>query len=442
MMPASGHPLADDARAIFAAAVDAVRSRPLVANAVRFADDALVIGDRPIALAADSRVVVVGGGKAGRGMVRGLLDRLAPIAERVTGLVSVPGDCVPDRWDGPVAIRAGRPAGDNSPHPEGVDGTRRMLQLVAEAGPEDVVVVLLSGGGSALLTAPHGCTLDQKRTLTRQLADAGATIAQLNAVRRQLSDVKAGGLLRSRGPGPVAVLAISDVIGDDWGTIASGPTTPAADPAAAAASAVAVLDTLAVDCPDDLRTTIATPRRPIILSDAVSHHLIGSNAVAVAAAARVARDLGYEVVRAESGRAGEANAIGRELIGELQSLRRRGRPVAVIDGGEPVVSFATAPGRGGRNQQLVLAAIAATGDWDGLALLSGGTDGEDGPTDAAGAVADAAIATSARERDIARAVRDSDAYPLLHEVGGLLRTGPTDTNVMDVRVGLVGSPRP
>ena len=432
---------ADDARAIFAAAVAAVDSSRLVRQAVQVdeAGQTLAIGEAPpLGLGEVDRLLVVGGGKAGVGMLRGWLDALPPAwRSRCEGWINVPADCVPSETLHPaITVHAAREAGVNEPQAAGVVGTHHILKLVATAGPRDVVVVLLSGGGSALLPAPRGVSLEQKQQLVRQLSRGGATITQLNAVRRQLSLIKGGGLAAACRAGAMHVLTVSDVIGDDWATIASGPTTPPADDAVEQARAV--LGAFAIAGP--VREAALAPKPPATIATRLHHHLIGSNCIAVAAAAAAARERGYDVVRADSGRAGEAASLGRDLLAELRTLRDESpRRRCVVDGGEPVVDLPASPGRGGRNQHLVLAALASqpASEWERLTLLSGGTDGEDGATDAAGGVVDAAITAAASSLDLAATLAAGNSYEALAACEALLHTGPTHTNVMDVRIGLV-----
>lgn len=451
----------DDALAAFDRAIASVQPGPLMRQWVR-GDDAtgdLLIGppESPLPsqpaerlrLAETDRLLVVGGGKAGAGMVAGLLEALPDAwRDRVVGWVNVPADCLalldgrtlPDG----LTVHAGREAGANEPREAGVAGVCEMLRLLRSAGSRDVGLVLLSGGGSALMPAPRGVSLEQKQSVTRLLARAGAPIEDLNRVRRQLSEVKGGGLAAAARTQTLITLAISDVIGDDWGTIASGPTQPPDDPALAADEATRTLRryVAADDLPPEVWQAVATPK-PVARITARRHqHLIATNALAVEAAAEELRGRGYHIAARETGVAGEANALGRDLANRLRN-RLDGGPVAILSGGEPTVHFPIDPGRGGRNQQLALAALAAHPDpaeWERMLLLSGGTDGEDGPTDAAGGVIDASVAQAAVNHDVAAAQHASAAYDLLDVCGGLLRTGPTHTNVMDLRIGLVGTP--
>lgn len=403
-----------DAARIRAAAVMGVEPAGLVAN--RLAAEGL-------APAPGGRIVVVGAGKAAAAMAAGV-ERAIGTAHRVTGLVSVPAGT--GRRLAAIEARETRPAAANLPTPEVERATREMLDLVGGLGPADLAIAVISGGGSALLEAPlPGRTLSDTIALTQRLAAAGADIATLNAARRELSAVKGGGLARACRAGRLVVLVLSDVIGDDLEVIASGPCMPG-EPTAPPG-------------------TWTTP-----LGCAVRHLLVGTNATAVDAAAAAARELGYEVdvrhAAVHSPTQAAAEDVGRRLATEARDLAaatvRDGRPQAVVEGGESTVVLPADHGRGGRNQQTVLAALAAAGaggGWPAGALVeSFGTDGEDGPTDAAGALADAAVAAAvdAAGIDLDGAVARRDAHPVLERAGGLVVTGPTGTNVADVRIVL------
>ena len=384
-------------------------------------------------------------------MAAGLAEAVAgsPWASKLTGWVNVPADCVRDDVPG-LTLHAGRPAGKNEPRPEGVAGTRRILDLVRGCGPRDLCVVLLSGGGSALLVAPaDGVTLEDKQRVTKLLAGRGADIGALNAVRRHLSAVKGGGLARACGAGRTVCLAISDVIGDRPEVIASGPTV--ADPSTAA-DALAVLRRFCPDgaeIPPGVLITLRTAGGNRTVPDSVTTRVIGSNAVAQHAAVLACAPRGLQPTGRLAGvgyvaTAGVAREVGRALVAGVNPAARRVTrpPTAAISGGEPTVTLCENPGRGGRNQEVVLAAVEAVwnrpGGFGGAVVLSGGTDGEDGPTDAAGAVADDDLLANAKRLGLhPRPYLDrNSAYEFFRRVGGLLKTGPTHTNVMDLRVVL------
>jgi hydroxypyruvate reductase/glycerate 2-kinase len=439
--------LRDHARAIWQAAVDAVNPFDLVRAALAAPE-----GDLRAALEGGGRVLVVGGGKAGAMMAAGAEEALADRLGRVAGTLNVPAETV--RPLRAVRLHAARPAGTNQPTAEGVAGVEAMLQLVQTAGPGDVGLCLLSGGGSALLPAPvEGVPLEDKQRVTALLHACGATIDEMNCVRKHLSRLKGGRLAEAfaaRGC-PVFSLLISDVIGDPLDVIASGPT--AADPTTFA-DALAVLDRhgLTPRVPrsvlDHLERGRAgrVPETPKALPAGVHNRVLGNNALALAAAEHRARELGYDVLNLGSFIEGETRPVTVALAGVVRSVRADGRPLrppaCLLSGGETTVTLGPDHGRGGRNQECVLAALTKLGEpgMRGVVVLSGGTDGEDGPTDAAGAVADAGTLARAAALGLSPTafLERHDAYSFFAATGDLLQTGLTQTNVMDVRVILVG----
>lgn len=438
--------LRDDALRIWRAGVAGVAPARLMAEWVQVDGDWLVIGEEQFSLADMGRIAVVGGGKAGAAMATALEATLGDAVLRragLTGVMSVPADCVTATRC--IELVAGRPPGVNEPRPEGVAAVQQMLQLVGELGPRDLCLCLLSGGGSALLPAPvPGFTLEDKIQLTQLLSAAGATIDQLNAVRRELSAIKGGGLARACRSGRLISLIISDVPGDDLATIASGPTVPRA-----------ATPQLAIDALHELGVTgepvvgralklladavTAGPQTATTTNAQVANHIIGNNAVAVDAAGVEAERLGYSHAMTSAAKPeGPAEQVAADIVRMARDMRKTPGPDCLISGGEPTVTLAPPEirGRGGRNQQLCLAALQATDDWRDMALVSGGTDGEDGPTDAAGALVDADVAAAAHrlKLDAADYLARSDAYSFFEQVGSLIKTGPTHTNVCDLRI--------
>jgi hydroxypyruvate reductase/glycerate 2-kinase len=437
--------LREHARAIWQAAVAAVDPFTLVRDALARPDPVL-----REALAGPGRVLVVGGGKAGAAMAAGVEEALAGRLDRVAGVVNVPADSV--RPLRAVRLHPARPAGTNEPTAAGVEGVRAMLDLVAAAGPADAGLCLLSGGGSALMPAPaDGLTLEEKQRVTRLLHACGATIDEMNCVRKHLSRVKGGRLAQAFGGRPLFSLVLSDVVGDPLDVIASGPT--AADPTTFA-DALAVLERhrLIARVPPAVLTHLERghagliPETPKELPPGVHNRVLGNNARALTAAAANAQALGYAVVNLGSFVEGETRQVATAFAGLVRSVRADGRPapppVCLLSGGETTVTLGEGHGRGGRNQEFVLAALVKLGaaGMDHVAVLSGGTDGEDGPTEAAGAVADADTLGRAATLglDAAGFLDRHDAYPFFAATGSLLETGLTGTNVMDVRVLLVG----
>ncbi len=441
----------DDALRIWQAGVAAVDSDTLVQKNVACDGRTLRICDTDISLAGVKRIEVVGGGKAGAGMTRGLLAALdqVPDSTSVDGWINVPEDCV-EKIDR-IHLHAARPAGVNEPSAAGVEGTREILRRVGRLRPDDLCIVLISGGGSALLPSPlPDVTLADKVAVTRVLAAAGAPIQDLNIVRSQLSMIKGGGLLRQCTSNRIVALIISDVIGDPLDIIASGPTVPLKRTAADALAVLQQYDPERTRVPPTVHRALernaARPPAIAALCSAV-HHIIGSNDVAVAAAQAEAMHRGYQVVSLGSNNCGEARVHGVKLLSQLSSIRSTGpSQTCVLAGGETTVAL-TAAGtdvRGGRNQEVVLGAIAHVTDaclWKNIVLLSGGTDGEDGPTDAAGAFSDEALVANMKQQGMSPSpfLSINNSYPFFQQLNGLLHTGPTHTNVMDLAVGIVGN---
>ncbi len=442
-MPRSSQQLREDARRIWWAGVQAVQPKNLLPEFVRVEAGVLWIDDEPIDLKPIKRIAIVGAGKAGASMTLALEEVLGDriLQEKnVSGWVNVPADCVQSTRK--VTLHPARPAGKNEPTTEGIAGTQEILRMVGELGPNDLCLCLISGGGSALLPAPiEGLTLATKGKLTREIAARGASIEQLNAVRRELSDIKGGGLARACRAGRLITLILSDVLGDDLETIASGPTverTPTPE------LALQVIEELQLeDCAAGQEAAALLRQQPtrktLSATAQVTNLLIGNNATAVDAAGIEAERLGYShaMISANTPEA-TAEQVAQHLMKLAQSMRSPSEPDCLISGGEPTVRLVpeSERGLGGRNQQLALAALAAVDDWHGLALLSGGTDGEDGPTDAAGAFVDEQIVQAARDQglDPADYLRRNDAYHFFEPLGGLLKTGPTHTNVCDLRI--------
>jgi hydroxypyruvate reductase len=431
--------------------VEAVRSDRLVREAICVEGPWLKIGREAIDLRGVGRIAVVGAGKAGAGMAAAVEEVLGSgllEAKRVTGWVNVPENCV--RPLARIRLHGARPAGVNEPTSAGAQGSREILRLVDSLGPEDLCLCLISGGGSALMPAPaEGITLEDKLAVTRFLSAAGADIEQLNTVRKQLSRIKGGGLARACRAGRLVTLIISDVPGDPLEVIASGPTIEDSSTSEAALEVLRRFGAREAGIPSQVFEYLESKRREARQPPAcrVTTLVIGNNATAVDAAGLEAARLGYSPAMTSARQSeGPAEEVGRHLADMALRMRSTAGPDCLISGGEPVVRLAPPQrrGLGGRNQQLALAALprlAAAGP-QGIALISGGTDGEDGPTDAAGAVVDAAVIEAARQRglDAADYLARNDAYHFFEPLGALIKTGPTDTNVCDVRVVVV-SPR-
>ena len=426
----------EDALRIADAAVRAVLPEPAVRNALH-------------GMAFPGRVVAVAIGKAAWRMARAAKDALGPRIAR--GIIVTKYGHAEGPIDGFEIHEAGHPVPDDA----GVAATRRALALVSGLGPTDTVLFLVSGGGSALFELPaEGVVLADIADATRQLLASGADIREINAVRKRLSAVKGGRFGAACAPARVVNVILSDVLGNAPDAIASGPTVP--DPAPDDA-AMRIAERYALALPDRVRAALSRPRPAA--PEAVETHIVGSVDLLCDAAADAARTRGYAPTVLTTHLACEARDAGRWLGAAARAIRAGlalpdaaplgispplprppAPPCALILGGETVVHLGTdSPGLGGRNQELALAAAETIDGLDGVAVLALGSDGTDGPTDAAGGIVTGGFAARCRERgfSIAEALRRHDAYPILKESGGLLVTGPTGTNVNDVAVLLV-----
>jgi glycerate 2-kinase len=437
-----------DAERIWRAGVAAVLPERLIPENVCVDGDWLAVGDELLDLRSIGRIAIVGAGKAAGAMAVALEKVLGPRLleeKQVIGWVNVPADCVMPTQR--VRLYAARAPGVNEPTAEGVVGTRQILEIVSSLGPDDVCFCLLTGGGSALLPAPvPEISLDDKIRLTRLIGGAGGNIEQLNIVRQNLSLVKGDGLARACRAGRLITLVISDVLGDPLDLIGSGPTIQSAS---TAADALRVLEELGIVGDVSISTVVkylrmraAEPAKPQAAALNGVHLILGNNATAVDGAGVEAEKLGYSHAMISATKSeGAAEDVGRHLASMALQMRDNPGPDCLISGGEPTVKLVDERrrGRGGRNQQLALAALEELGGCDGICLLSGGTDGEDGPTNAAGAIVDDDVVRAARKADLDTKdfLARNDAYTFFQNCGGLLISGPTQTNVCDLRVVVV-----
>jgi glycerate 2-kinase len=420
------------ARAVFDAALAAADVRPLVLRSLREFERA------------PGRLLVVGAGKASGAMANAVEEA---VGDRVSaGVVAVK--------DGHLAktsrvrlVEAGHPVPDE----RGAAAAREILALANEAGPQDLVLVLISGGGSALTPAPAPpLTLGDKQTVTRLLLSAGAAITELNTVRKHLSLIKGGQLARAAAPARVHALLLSDVIGDPLDVIASGPTAP---DDSTFADALSVLDRFEVRArtPAPVIERLQrgargeipeTPKPDDPLFARVSNVVIGNNALVVDAASHRAADLGFTPHVLTRALEGEARLVARDWVALARRIKATEGPVSppacVIAGGETTVTV-RGHGRGGRCQEFALAAALELDGAPDMVVLAAGTDGTDGPTGAAGAIADGGTATRARAQgiDLRARLDDNDSHAVFSRLGNLINTGPTNTNLLDLYLLLV-----
>lgn len=434
------------ARELFEASIRAVDAEQCVRNFVSLAGTVLRIGTQDYDLSKFERVLVVGMGKASPQMAVALEDILG---DRIDGgLINTKYEhSEPLRYI--EVVECGHPVPDEA----GVNGTQRILDLLADADEKTLVICVISGGGSALTPAPvEGVNLVDKQETTRLLLECGANIVELNAIRKHLSRIKGGGMARVAFPATVVALMLSDVIGDPLDVIASGPTVP---DTATFQTCLDILDKydLVPNIPEAVRTRFEagvrgeiedTPKPGDEALSKVQNLVVGSNGLAVEAAAQKAKILGYNTLVLSTRVEGEAREIAYVYAGIAKEIVQSGRPIAapacVISGGETTV-LVRGKGKGGRNQELALSAAIQLAGWDNVVMLSGGTDGTDGPTDAAGAIVDGGTITRANEKGVLALahLKNNDAYHFFKPLDDLIMTGATGTNVADVAFVMVGT---
>jgi glycerate 2-kinase len=384
----------------------------------------------------DGHVSLIAVGKAAGAMASAAVGVIGSSVRR--GVVISP-DPVAIRVDGMSCFVGGHPI----PNERGAQGARAIVEMAGSLRADETLLCLVSGGASALTTLPAAdLSVGDVASATRLLLRAGATIDELNCVRKHIDRLKGGRLASLAFPARVVALVLSDVVGDSLATIASGPTV--ADPTTIA-DAISVLRSRGVwkELPGSIRAHLESraDESPKPGDPRLAHaesHVIGSNVTAAEAACSQARALGYAARIVTTSLTGEAGVVGGEIVTALRDERERvDDRVALIYGGETTVTVRGA-GTGGRNQELALCAAIAMDGVPGMAVVSLGTDGVDGPTDAAGAVADGDSIGKARAYglDAHAALAANDAHTFWKSIGGLVRTGPTGTNVMDIIVAL------
>jgi hydroxypyruvate reductase len=434
--------LRQQAVSIFRAALAAADPVAATLRHVRLRDGTLLAGKTRYPLRCIRKIHVIGGGKAGAAMARAVEKLAIPKALRGDSLVNVKdGNRAKLRW---IQLNE---CGHPVPDQRGVRGTQRIAEIAAGAGPDDLVLCLVSGGASALLPLPAPpITLEEKQAATKLLLACGANIHEINTVRKHISLIKGGQLARMANPARVLSLILSDVIGDDLDVIGSGLTAPDASTFARAKDVLekyGILDRVPASVRDRLESGVRgeireTPKPGDPAFTRTQNLIVGSNRLAVEAAAARARELGFHAMILSTMVEGETREIARMHAAIAREIARYGRPLAppacLISGGETTVTI-RGDGLGGRNQEFVLAAAIDLAGLDGIVVLSGGTDGTDGPTPAAGAIADGQ--TLAREPGAPKFLAANDSYHFFEKLNDLLITGPTNTNVADVRVILV-----
>lgn len=436
--------LRKDAESIFLSGVKAVDPVHAIRRHLKRQDETLTVGNRAYDLSSYEHVIVIGAGKASAAMAKPLEELLGDRLK--AGLVQVKyGHSVPLRKI--QAIEAGHPVPDEA----GIKGAERVIQLVKAATEKDLVIYLISGGGSALLPSPaKGLTMEDKQRTTQILLESGARIHEINALRKHISQVKGGRLAQLAYPATLVSLILSDVIGDDLDSIASGPSVPDRSTFNDCLQILkkygirekipqVVLDHLEKGARGEIEET---PKAGDPAFEHTQNLIIGSNILAVRAAKKKADALGYNNLILSTFIEGETKEVAKMHAAVAKEILKRdipvSRPACIISGGETTVTI-RGRGLGGRNQEFVLAAAMDIDGLEKVVVLSGGTDGTDGPTDAAGAIADGLTARRAQSMglDPEHYLRDNDSYHFFQALGDLLITGPTFTNVMDLRLVMV-----
>ncbi len=432
------------ARNIFSAALIASEPSAAVKTHLRLRGDRLHVAGRAYEFASIRRIFVAGCGKAS-----------APMASAVEALL---GDKIAD---GVIVVKYGHglplkkirvvEAGHPIPDQAGLDGARRVVELLHNCDERDLVLFLISGGGSALLPFPAGgLSLADKQQTTEALLKSGAGIGEINALRKHLSRLKGGQLAKLAAPARVIALILSDVVGDALDVIASGPTAPdnsTYEECLEILRRYRIHDRIPSGVIDYLQNGAngnydETPKPSDAIFQKVQNVVIGSNRIALEAARQRADELGYHTMIVADSVEGESRAVARSHASLMQEIARTNKPIprpaCVISGGETTVTV-SGDGVGGRNQEFALAAAIEIDGLNDAVLLSGGTDGTDGPTDAAGGIIDGSTVERGKAKglDARDFLNRNDSYHFLRATDDLLVTGPTLTNVMDLQVALI-----
>jgi len=451
----------EDLEKIFVSAVDSVRPGRLISNCMCIRNNRLIIdsadGGIDIDLTHYPRMLVVGAGKATASMAKAVEDICRARIDH--GLISVKYGHTE-----PLSIIETIEAGHPVPDENSMRCAAKILEIADNADEQTLMLNLISGGGSALLAAPAAyhvegnrivLTLKELQETTRVLLGSGATIEEMNCIRKHLSAIKGGRLAERSSPALQVNLLLSDVVGDRLDTIASGPTT---FDSTTYTEALAILRKYGIEqkIPERVLHMLKageeglipeTPKQEAALFERVHNLIIGSNHLALRAAVDEAERLGYNTIPLSSRITGEAREVAKVFAGIAKDVKERGipieKPACVVWGGETTVTL-HGSGRGGRNQEFALSFLLELREYgaaheSGIALLAASTDGNDGPTDAAGAFASCGVLSKSADLslDPAAYLKNNDSYTFFDETGHLLRTGPTNTNVCDLQIALV-----
>ena len=428
---------------IFLAGVESVKPDILIKRFVSISQNVLQIEEIGFDLSDLMNIYVIGAGKASAMMAHAMESILG---SRISAghIITKYGHSVPLKFI--IITEAGHPVPDEN----GIKGTEQIMSIVKKAGKDDLVICLISGGGSALLAdVPEGCTLDDLKSVSNVLLKTGADIKEMNCIRKHLSKVKGGQLAKEASPARVVSLILSDVIGDPLDVIASGPTAP--DPTTFG-DAISIIRKYKIESqiPEKIHRVLQEgfdkkQQETLKESDEAivnTHNLIiGTNKLALKTAHEKAEAFGYKSEIITNKINGDVNDVARYIVETAINVRKEGKinnKICFLFAGEPTVKV-RGKGLGGRNQHLALLTAGLIKNFPGITILSGGTDGSDGPTDAAGAVVDSLTSENASNLhlDIEQYINNFDSYHFFKQEGGLIITGPTQTNVMDMMIVLI-----
>ncbi len=435
----------NDAQEIFHAGLQAVDPIHAVKRFLKRQDQDIVVNNTRYDLRDYDGVYVIGFGKAGASMARGVEEILGDALKQ--GMVTVKYGHL-DQVSPRIKIHeAGHPVPDEA----GLSAASAMVEFLRARTEKDLVIAVISGGGSALLPLPaHGIRLAEKQEITKLLLACGADIKEINAIRKHISQVKGGQLARLAQPATLVTLILSDVIGDPLDSIASGPTVP---DSTSFRDCWAILEkyNLLGKIPDAVERHLRagmegripdTPKEGDPIFSRTQNVIVASNWEAVAAARDRAQTLGYQPLVLSTFVEGETKEVAKVHAAIAKEVHKTGNPISkpccIISGGETTVTL-HGTGLGGRNQEFVLSAAMELAGMENIVVLSAGTDGTDGPTDAAGAIADGNTIARANQLQLKalQFLQNNDSYHFFERLGDLIKTGPTKTNVMDIRIVLM-----
>ncbi|MEN8138919.1 MAG: DUF4147 domain-containing protein [Bacteroidota bacterium] len=431
---------------LFKSGVNEVKPDVLLGNSISLNNNEMLIKNQSgrvlvIDLSKYDNVIVIGAGKATAAMAK----KLEEILE-----AKITSGTIVSKYGFKAALKVIDVLEASHPVPDenGMKGAQAIVNICKKATENDLIINLLSGGASALLPLPvEGVSLEEKQAVTSDLLDSGASIDEINIIRRHLSDIKGGGLLKYIYPADLVTMVISDVIGDKIDIIGSGITYPA-ERNIEDFNRIVEKYNLSGSTIDFVRANAGKTKETKIVSDEkledykASNLVLGNNTLALSKIKQEAEKLGYETVIVTSELEGEASEVGEKLVEDAVDFRynkaESGKKYCFLYAGETTVTI-KGKGKGGRNQEMVLAAARALEGTDGITFLSGGTDGNDGPTDAAGAVCDGTTLKNGDDKylDINEYLDNNDSYHYFKETDELLLIGPSGTNVMDVQIVLI-----